>query len=185
MDHQSLIQLALDSGATKATIISQEQIVTSAAFRDVCASNGCGLYGKCWMCPPDIGEIDVLMAKIRNYSYGLWYQTVRELEDSFDFEGMSEAGRQHVLVSHKLETKLREAASAEMLHLSCGGCRLCDRCAKRDGEPCRMPEKALSSLEAYGIDVYQTTKDTELKYINGADTVTYFGLVLFREESHV
>ena len=48
-----------------------------------------------------------------------------------------------------------------------------------------MPEKALSSLEAYGIDVYQTTKDTDLKYINGADTVTYFGIVLFQEDEHV
>ena len=39
-------------------------------------------------------------------------------------------------------------------------------------------------MEAYGIDVYNTTKNTELKYINGQDTVTYFGMVLFEEEAH-
>lgn len=185
MNHDSLIQLALDSGATKATVISQEQIVTSAAFRDICVSNGCGLYDKCWMCPPDVGNIDVLMAEIRKYSHGLWYQTIRELEDSFDFEGMTEAGRLHVLVSQKIQNKLKELLPTEFLHLSCGGCRLCQRCTKLDGEPCRMPEKALPSLESYGVDVYQSTKNTDLKYINGSDTVTYFGVVLFREEGNV
>lgn len=184
MDQQTLIQLAIDCGATKATIITQTQIVTSAAFRDICAGNGCGMYGKCWMCPPDAGDIETLMAEIRKYTYGLWYQTIRDLEDSFDFEGMSEAGRLHVLVSQNIQERIKKESPKDFLHLSCGGCRLCQRCAKLDGEPCRMPNKALSSLEAYGIDVYQTTKDTDLKYINGPDTVTYFGIVLFREEAH-
>lgn len=61
----------------------------------------------------------------------------------------------------------------------CGGCRLCRVCAKRDNQPCRHPEAALTSLECCGIDVYHTTKDTDLKYINGTNTVTYFGMVLF------
>ena len=34
-------------------------------------------------------------------------------------------------------------------------------------------------MEGYGIDVYQTSKPTELKYINGQNTVTFFGIVLF------
>ena len=65
------------------------------------------------------------------------------------------------------------------LHLSCGGCGLCERCARRDDEPCRFPDKAMASLEAYGVNVYQTTRSTKLKYINGQNTVTYFSLVLF------
>ena len=40
-------------------------------------------------------------------------------------------------------------------------------------------------MEGAGIDVYNTVKDTPLKYINGANTVTYFGLVLFEENDHV
>ena len=65
----------------------------------------------------------------------------------------------------------------ESLCLSAGGCRLCERCAKLDDEPCRMPDKAMTSLEACGVDVYNTTKKTELKYINGQNTVTFFGAV--------
>ena len=49
----------------------------------------------------------------------------------------------------------------------------------RDGEPCRHPDKALASLEGSGVDVYNTTKDTPLKYINGQNTVTFFGMVLW------
>jgi len=37
-------------------------------------------------------------------------------------------------------------------------------------------------LEGYGVDVYSTTKDTPLAYINGENTVTYFGAVFFAEE---
>ena len=39
-------------------------------------------------------------------------------------------------------------------------------------------------MEAAGVDVYNTTRDTPLKYINGQNTVTYFGLVLFDEVEH-
>ena len=53
------------------------------------------------------------------------------------------------------------------------------RCAQLEDAPCRHPEEALTSLEGYGIDVYRTSKATDLKYINGENTVTYFGIVLF------
>ena len=36
-------------------------------------------------------------------------------------------------------------------------------------------------MEGYCIDVYKTTKTTQMKYINGSDTVTYFGIILFGE----
>ena len=181
MLNEQLIQLALDSGVTKATVIRTQDIVMSASFRDICKSNGCGLYGKCWMCPPDIGDIEPLMASVRRFPYALWYQTVSDLEDSFDFEGMSEAGYAHMRVSRKLQEAVAPLLPEDALHLSCGGCRLCDRCTKLDAQPCRMPEKALSSLEAYGVDVYQTTQNTGLKYVNGPDTVTFFGMILFHD----
>ena len=180
MMNEKLLQLALDCGAAKAVLIDQSSIVLNAEFRAACEMNSCGVYGKCWMCPPDVGPIDELMAKVRSFPRGVWYQTIGELDDSFDFEGMTAAKDRHAAVSHRI----REATPAglRVLHLTCGGCHVCARCAKLDDEPCRFPEKALPSVESYGVDVYQTTKDTPLKYINGANTVTYFGLLLFEEE---
>ena len=176
-----LLEAILSAGATKAAFITQEQIVLSAEFRKPCESNQCGMYGRCWMCPPAIGEIEPLMEKVRSYPTGLLYQTIGELEDSFDIEGMFEAKKIHAQVSQTFEVMVKEQMPGMYLHLTCGGCYLCDTCAITQNKPCRFPEKALSSLEGYGVDVYNTVKDTPLKYINGQNTVTYFGLVLFEE----
>ena len=176
----NLISLALNAGAYKATILGREQIVLSDTFREICRTGGCGAYGRCWVCPPYIGEIHDLMEKVRAFPKALWYQSVGEIEDSFDFEGMMAAGRAHAQLSQRIQGTL---PPGEYLHLSCGGCHLCDKCAAQEGQPCRFPEKALHPVEGYGVDVYQTTKETELKYINGQNTVTYFGMVLFKEEN--
>ena len=47
------------------------------------------------------------------------------------------------------------------------------------GEPCRFPEKAFPSLEAYGVFVSKLAQACGMRYINGANTVTYFGVVLY------
>lgn len=176
-----LIAAALSAGADKAVCVSGEQIVCSESFRKICENNQCGCYGKCWMCPPEIGEISDLIARVRTYPRGLLYQTIGTLEDSFDIEGMFAAGKHHAKVSGNLQKQLPELLKGTFLHLGCGGCHLCERCAKRDGQPCRHPEYALPAMEGYGIDVYNTTRTTHLNYINGTNTVTYFGLVLFSE----
>lgn len=181
MDQDQLLQLILSCGATKAAVISQDQIVMSSRFRDICASNQCGGYGQCWMCPPEIGEIETLMAQVRSYPRGILYQSIAEIEDSFDIEGMFEAGAAHARLSQQIHAAVKPVLGDRFLHLSCGGCHLCETCAKRTNEPCRMPDKALPGLEGYGVDVYNTTKGTDLKYINGENTVTYFGMVLFSE----
>lgn len=180
-DMEKLIQLALEAGAAKAALIRAEQVVYSESFREICEGNQCGAYGKCWVCPPDIGEIGSLIARARTFPRGLLYQTIGTLEDSFDVEGMFAAGANHAQVSMKLQKKLPHLLKEAFLHLSCGGCHLCETCAKRTGEPCRHPDYALPAMEGYGIDVYNTTRTTPLNYINGTNTVTYFGLVLFTE----
>lgn len=179
----NLIAAALQAGAFKATILSGEKIVLSESFREICRTGGCGAYGRCWVCPPYIGEIQPLMAKIRSYPKALWYQSVGNIEDSFDFEGMMAAGHAHALLGQRIQAKAEDIIGGEFLHLSCGGCHLCDKCTAIDGKPCRFPGKALHPLEGYGVDVYQTTKDTPLKYSNGQNTVTYFGMILYKEET--
>ncbi len=178
---EALIQVALSAGAVRAVLISREQIACSESFRDICKANQCGCYGKCWVCPPEIGEIETLITQVKAYPKGVLYQTIGTLEDSFDIEGMMEAGHRHALVSSALQRVLPELLQKPFLHLGCGGCHLCETCAKRIGEPCRHPESALPAMEGYGIDVYNTTCTTPLHYINGSNTVTYFGLILFSE----
>ena len=176
-----LIQAALTAGAAGAAALSGDQVVYSETFRAICEQNQCGCYGRCWMCPPDIGPIGDLMEQARAFPRGVLYQTIGTLEDSFDVEGMFEAGANHAAVSLRLNRVLPDLLKGPYLHLGCGGCHLCDVCAKRTNEPCRHPGDALPGMEGYGIDVYQTSAKTPLHYINGTNTVTYFGLVLFSE----
>ena len=170
-----LVKKSLEAGASNAQIVPVSEIVLDAGFRDVCKSNSCGLYGKCWMCPPDIGEIETMMAELKTYRQAVVYQTVSTLEDSFDVEGMLAAGNRH----NQLARTLRSMAP-EALHLGAGGCQICRPCAKVKGEPCRFPELAMTSLEAYGIHVSKLAQLAGMKYLNGENTVTYFGAIFLK-----
>ena len=176
---EKLIALPLSLGAYKANVIDAKEISLDRAFRDMCAANACGVYGKCWRCPPDVGDIDALMGEIKGYKHALVYQTVTALEDSFDFEGMIDAKKQTYKLAQKFRGLFAELKIDDALHLGAGGCGVCETCAKRTNEPCRFPHLAMPSLEAYGVNVSGLAKAAGMKYINGQDTVTYFGAVLF------
>ena len=179
MSDTHLIEAALAAGAAGAALIPQRQIVLSAEFRRICEGNACGYYGRCWMCPPDTGDIETAMAQVRRYPWALLYQTIGAIEDSFDIEGMEECAREHARVSQRVQQAVRPLLQRPFLHLGCGGCRLCRTCARRDGAPCRHPGQALPSLEGSGVDVYNTVKGTSLQYVNGRNTITFFGMVLW------
>lgn len=173
---RELIDASVSLGARKASLISIEDISFEPAFRNACIQNLCGMYGRCWMCPPDVGPVDALISRAKQYRYALVFQTVFPLEDSYDIEGMLDAGKRHNDLLHTLSEQMK---GTPFLCLSCGACMVCDSCAKVEGVPCRFPEKATASLEAYGIDVSQLAKACEMNYINGINTVTYFGAFLF------
>lgn len=177
----ALIRLAIAQGADHAVVIPQQQVVLSEQFYAICQSNACGQFGRNYMCPPDVGDIEDLMARVREYPQVLVYQTISQLEDSFDWEGMQAAAQRHAQLSQRIRAAVHPLLPVGSLHLTCGGCGLCEPCAKVEGQPCRFPEDALPSVESYGVDVANTVKGTQLKYINGANTVTYFGMVCYQE----
>ena len=177
---ERILRTAMTCGAFYAAGISTDQIVLDEQFRQICETNRCGRYGKCYQCPPDIGDIHGLTQKIRSFPRAVIYQSVATLEDSFDFIGMMDAAVEHMQLSQRIQDSIPSILSGNYLHLS-SGCRLCERCAKESGLPCRYPKKALGAVEGYGIDVYQTIQNTPLKYNNGENTVTYFGAILFTE----
>ena len=176
---EALCRAAIESGADKASVITTDLIVTDRAFRGMCEANRCGVYGKCWMCPPDVGDIDELMKSVRDYRFALVYQTISDLEDSYDFEGMIAAKKRSYPLAQALRRLFDGNGFSRVLHLGAGGCGVCEKCAKRTDEPCRFPDLAMPSLEAYGINVSKLAESAGMKYVNGANTVTYFGAVLF------
>jgi len=179
MNRDRLSELVLKAGASEAAFIDGKDIVLSEEFRGICEKNSCGKYGTCYVCPPFVGEIRDLMEKIRSFRCGLMYRSVCVLEDSFDYDGMVKGARDHGNLSVRIQEGLRAFGDERFLHLSCGGCHLCETCAAQTSEPCRFPDLALPSVESYGMDVYRTAKACGLKYNNGPNTVAYFGMILF------
>ncbi len=177
---EALSDMAVAQGAYKASVIPAELIPFDPSLRQACAANTCGNYGKNWTCPPDVGPIDELIVKARQYKHALVFQTVSVLEDSYDFEGMMAALRRHREVTDRITDAVREAiGESDILQLSAGGCVICETCAKRQDLPCVHPDRALASLEAYGIYVSKLAELAGMNYINGKNTVTYFGAYLF------
>ena len=181
MDHYVLTETAINCGADKAELIEASKLVSSNTFRAYCEDNVCGFYGRCWSCPPDVGEIAVLREKLKRYDRIMIYQVISPVKDYSDTEGLNAAGERFSDVSQKLQSFLKSAFCKPFLHLG-GSCRLCPECAKISNEPCRYPEKLIPSLSAYGVDVLKTCEGTSLEYVNGENTVTNFGMVLFVED---
>lgn len=177
---EALVQKALELGARSAGVVAVRDMVFDRGFRSLCESNACGNYGKSWMCPPDAGDIDALIARAKTFDGALVYQSVAALADSYDFEGMLRAGARHNRLARRIGRAFSAVPFAASLHLGAGGCRRCAVCAKRTGEPCRHPAQAMSSLEAYGIDVTQLAQKAGMRYISGANTVTYFGAYFYK-----
>jgi predicted metal-binding protein len=169
------VKLCLDLGAYKAEEIAMEALTFQPELREYCEQNTCGRFGMNYACPPFVGDIHTLIAKIKTYPKSVIWQTVTELEDSFDFEGMMRAQKEHNAMTLEIaDAAYKEFGRGNVLVLAAGGCAVCEKCAQQTDQPCRQPEKAISSLEAYGLNVSQIENISGMKYINGVDTVTYF-----------
>ena len=176
---QSLIEIAIDAGANGAGVVAVDQITFRPEFLAACEQNVCGKYGTCWMCPPDVGNIHDLIARVKEYTYMLVFQSIGQLEDSYDIEGMQAAAIAHNTLSAKLAERL-DGVLESPLRLGAGACHVCPRCTKLDDLPCAYPEQAVASLEAHGIAVSELAAQSGLQYMNGVNTVTYFGGFLFQ-----
>lgn len=153
------------------------QIPFSEAVVEACARNACGMYGKRWTCPPGVGTLEELAARITAYPNALLVSYKYELEDSFDFEGMAEGHRRAKKAFSAMTDRMRSAGET-FLAFGNEGCDLCAECTYPDA-PCRFPDRASPAVEACGINVMQLAKDVGMRYNNGPNTVTYFCMVVF------
>lgn len=175
-EQEELVTLALDAGFSHAARLDAATLAPLGAVRDMCAADTCQLYGRCWTCPPACGTIQENADEIAHYRTGLIVQTTRTLEDPFDYEGMMACGEEHRAMFLALRRCLR-AAYPGLLALGAGGCRQCEACTYPSA-PCRRPEEALSSMEAYGLLVSDVCRDNGLGYYYGPGTMTYTGCFL-------
>jgi predicted metal-binding protein len=175
-----LVQDALTVKADHAAIAEVAKIKFVEDFRKACEQNVCRKYNTNWVCPPAVGSFHELKARACQYPYGLLFQTVHQMKSSFDWKGMVAAKKVHDSVFRDVLDRVKNKHKIQdILPLNAGACEFCAKCAYLDNEPCRFPEEAFASVEAYGIDVIQLEKTCGIPYYNGKNTVSYVGLILF------
>jgi len=175
-----LIKDAIALNATNASIAQVTEIKFNEDFRKLCEQNSCGSYNKNWMCPPAVGPFNDLKEQVLSFKQGLLFQTVHPIATSLDWKGMLAGGVNHTKIFRKiLEGMERKYNFKEILPLNAGPCTYCAKCAYLEGEKCNFPDKAVSSVEANGVDVMALVKASGIPYNNGKNTVSYVALILF------
>ena len=182
IDGEKLVAIALESNASHAAVLETSKIEFHEDFRAACEKNTCGKYNATWSGPPIIGPIKTLIQDVVRFRCGLLFQTLHRVASSFDMKGMFQAGDIHDAVFRDVLKKIRVTyPEEELLPLDKGCCSICPKCAYLDKEPCRNPDEALSSVEAYGMNVIALQKSAGLPYYGGKNTVLYVGLILFNK----
>lgn len=180
MDILSRIKdIALQSNFSEAGYINVSALNYYPEVRTICEGNSCRNYGSSWACPPAIGTLEACRHRVSQYDTMLLFSRKYELEDSFDFEGMTEGLLNFKQLVDTFQQKLAGTLSDYLL-LSNEGCGRCAQCTYPDA-PCRFPQLLHHSLEGYGFMVNELAGQADIRYNNGSNTVTFFGALLFRQ----
>ena len=173
-----LVTRAIDYGFSHAALLDASTLRARSEVRDMCSADKCRRYGKNWRCPPACGSIEENARAMGMYGTGLIVQTTGELEDDFDYESMKAAGQRQ----NELFISFRDELAGEypdMLALGSGPCDVCRECTYPDS-PCAVPERSVSSMEAFGLVVSDVCEKNALGYYYGHSTITYTGCYLLQ-----
>ena len=170
------IEKAKELGFDAAATIDPKTLESREDVRSMCAADKCGAYNKNWTCPPACGTIEACQQKMRNYEKGILLQSIGHMTKAIDSKCYRETERRHMKNFYAFADEIRKEYP-KALCLGAGGCRICKQCAYP--EACRFPEKAMSSMEGYGLFVTQVCRDAGVPYHYGEKTITYTAIVLF------
>lgn len=176
MTTQKILRLAEEAGFSHVGELNVSSMRFLPEVRGMCAADRCRNYGKCWTCPPHCGTLDEISARAAQYHRGILVQSTGEMEDDFDVECMMDTERLQKERFARLAEQVREMYP-NCLPMASGACTVCGVCACPD-EPCRFPERAIPSMEAYGLVVSEVCERSGLPYYYGPQTITYTSCIL-------
>ena len=170
------IETAVSLGFHVAVALAPATMIPREDGRAMCEENKCQAYGKNWSCPPYCGTLDECTQQLKAFHQGILVQTVGKTQKRIDTKAYRRIEEEHLERFRQLTGKVKKECP-KALCLGSGGCRICPECAWP--ETCRFPEKALSSMEAYGLFVSQICAANGIAYHHGDCTVTYTSCILF------
>ena len=160
---EAAILRAAEKLGVEAKIISPAEVATGDWVRWKC-QYGCGGYGQALTCPPHSPAPEQTRRVLDSYRRAL----LLHLRDGGD---MAE-------IAVTLERQLFLSGFYRAFGFGSGPCRRCDEC---NLESCAHPRQARPSMEACGIDVFQTARAQgfPIEVLTSTRcTGNYYGLVL-------
>jgi predicted metal-binding protein len=163
-DLTALCTFARKHGALHAKVIEPTSVIASPWVRLKCQF-GCDGYGECLTCPPYSPPPEQTRSVLDSYQHGI-------LVHSGDHVDISR-------LAYQVERTAFLSGFYKAFGLGSGPCRLCRRCDVT--QQCKYGMEARPSMEAAGIDVFQTVRDNgfSIEVLTSHQCrANYFGLVL-------
>ncbi len=191
---ERLCELAVSRGASGARAMGAQGVVIDPRVRLKCMVPMCDHYGKNLMCPPNVMSIHDFTTLLGRYSRAILVQYpipvpafavdegARGMEQAYAdkeyFERLLVTERAFIDLMGYLEKAAMGSGYRFAVALSGGACRLCDVCVG-PGNGCRHPFRSRPSMEAMGIDVYETARNAGLPFdLPPRDHPVWNGLLL-------
>ena len=165
-DLENYRQLALELGASRATIIPAQYVQVDERARLKCSMPPCPNYNRCAMCPPYTPEPEFMRKAFSRYNWAILFAIDVPVEDFAHIERYYPHGKNYQRKADEIAGKIETPAFADgyrfSLGFGAGGCRdtLCNGglCVMLDSGRCPHILKARPSMEAVGIDVVDLVK---------------------------
>jgi len=153
LDLERYCSQSVERGATHAKQIHPSTVITAPWVRMKCQF-GCINFNKSYCCPPDSPTPDLTRAIIDSY-----YRAVLFHIEAPKTKDRTNRYRKFLKTLRDLEGEMFKDGYYKALVFLCGPCNLCKECEKQKGNPCTFGSIARPSMEACGIDVYQTARN--------------------------
>jgi len=170
-DNEKIAAMAKECGFTHCAPLDVSTLEFLQEVRDMCNAKQCNRYDTSWSCPPACASLEEMRQRVLSYSGGILVQTVGELEDSYDWDGIMEAGARHKDNFGRLWASL-EKENQQVLAMGAGACMICETCTYPEKE-CRFPDRMAASMEACGLFVSKVCTDNGLAYNYGQDRIAF------------
>ena len=174
---EKLLALAKEEGFC-AAIIPAADVPVDPKFRAFCEQNLCGQYGANYSCPPDCGSVEDLHQTILAQKKALVISTIWDIESFENKAAVQHAKKTHNAAVLRLMEKVKAAGCAGFC-TGYNGCPLCEPCKRKENLPCAHPDKRISCMSAYCIDVAKLAEKCGLEFAWIPEKLFLFGMFVF------
>jgi len=183
MNDVDLVQRAEEAGF-HAAMVSAREIPVDGSFRKFCEDNLCGKYNANYSCPPACGTVEEVRDRLFTADKALVLQTIHEIGSYENKEAILTSKKNLNIAILKLTENLYREGY-DCFCLGYGGCPLCNPCKQVEGQPCAFPDKRISCMSAYCIDVGKLANKCGLEFAWVPEKLFLFGMIVFHKKPQV